>query len=338
MPIFDEFVERARARPARIVLAEGEDERILTAAVKATQDGIAKITVLGAAGAIEARARQLDLSMQGIHIIDPASWAESAKFTKELFHIREHKGMTLEDARVRILDPLVMANMMTRLGYCDGTVAGAVYSTSDVVRTALQLIGKQDSCDLVSSFFIMVFERPFHPDLDVMVFADCALVVEPDPHELAQIAIVSADSARDFVGLVPRVALLSFSTDGSASHPLVDKVIGARALIGQMRPDLEVAGDIQLDAAIIPDILQRKSGNMRLQGPANVLIFPGLESGNIGYKLVERFAGAEAVGPIMQGLNKPANDLSRGCSVEDIYKIITVTVVQAGFSDLAEHF
>jgi phosphate acetyltransferase len=329
MSIFGEFVERARARPAHIVLAEGEDERILAAAVKAKRDGIARITVLGSASAIEARARQLDLSLKGIHIVDPAFWAESGRFADELFHLRAHKGMTLEDARARILDPLTLANMMTRLGYCDGTVAGAVYSTSDVVRTALQLIGKQDSCDLVSSFFIMVFERPFHPDLSVMVFADCALVVEPGPRDLAQIAIVSADSARDFVGLVPRLAMLSFSTDGSAGHPLVDKVTEARALVGRLRPELEVAGDIQLDAALVPEILQRKSKNMRFHGPANVLIFPGLESGNIGYKLVERFAGAEAIGPILQGLNKPANDLSRGCSVEDIYKIITVTVVQA---------
>jgi phosphate acetyltransferase len=336
MSIFDEFVERARARPAHIVLAEGEDERILAAAVKATRDGIAQITVLGPAGAIEARARQLDLPLNGIHIVDPAIWAESARFADELYHVRAHKGMTLEEARVGILDPLTMANMMTRLEYCDGTVAGAVYSTSDVVRAALQLIGRQDSCDLVSSFFIMVFERPFHPDLAVMVFADCALVVDPGPHELAQIAIVSADSARDFVGLVPRLAMLSFSTDGSARHPLVDKVVEATALMERMRPDLEVVGDIQLDAAIIPEILQRKSKNLRLHGRANVLIFPGLESGNIGYKLVERFAGAEAIGPILQGLNKPANDLSRGCSVEDIYKIITVTGVQANSQEAGE--
>lgn len=329
MTIFDRFVERARARPARIVLAEGEDVRILTAAAKATRDGIAQITVLGREDTIEQQSRRLDLSMQGIQVIDPANWPESRMFADEMLRLRAHKGMTREGARAGIRVPLTLANMMTGLGYSDGSVAGAVYSTSDVVRTALQLIGKQASCDLVSSFFIMVFGRPFHPDLSVMVFADCALVVEPDPRELAQIAIVSADSARAFLGLVPRIALLSFSTDGSASHPLVDKVTEARALIGQMRPHLDVVGDIQLDAAIIPEILQRKSKNMRLQGPANVLIFPGLESGNIGYKLVERFADAEAIGPILQGLNKPANDLSRGCSIEDIYKIITVTVVQA---------
>lgn len=329
MTIFDQFIERAQALPKHIVLAEGEDVRVLTAASMATQKGIAQITLLGNEQKITKRCAEKSISLDGMTILDPNDFGDLTTYANELYRLRSHKGMSEQDAREAILDPLILANIMTRTGVCDGSVAGAVYPTSDVVRTALQLIGKNVAYDLVSSFFIMVFDKPFHPSLDVMVFADCALIIDPDPVELAQIAIVSADSAKNFLGLVPRVALLSFSTDGSAKHPFVDKVVAARKLVAQSRPDLNVVGDIQLDAAIIPEILHRKSQSMHLQAPANVLIFPNLDAGNIGYKLAERFGGAQAIGPILQGLNKPANDLSRGCSMEDIYKIITVTVVQA---------
>lgn len=329
MAIFTEFVERARASPRHIVLPEGEDLRVLTAASMATAQGIAAITVIGRTAEIERQCRDNAIKLDAISVIDPAICGDIELYADALLEARAHKGMTRDQARVDIVDPLNLANIMTRLGECDGTVAGAVYSTADVVRAAFQLIGKDAGYDLVSSFFIMALERPVHPSLDVMVFADCALVIDPTAEELAQIAIVSADSAKNFVGLDPQVAILSFSTDGSASHPLVDKVVEATRLVRRLRPDLEVVGDIQLDAAVIPEILHRKSRSMRLARPANVLIFPGLESANIGYKLVERFAGAQAIGPVLQGLNKPANDLSRGCKVEDIYKIITVTVLQA---------
>ena len=329
MTLFDQFVERAQRTPKHIVLAEGTDVRVLTAAGQATQQGIARITLLGNEQQIKASCQQHSIVLDGISIVDPDNCAEHAAYTNELFRARAHKGMTEDKAASAIRDPLTLANIMVRAGVCDGAVAGAVYPTSDVVRTALQLLGKKEGYDLVSSFFIMVFDRPVDPSLRVMVFADCALIINPDATELAQIAIVSADSAQSFVGLSPQIALLSFSTDGSAQHELIDKVIHARQLIDELRPDLNVVGDIQLDAAIIPEILHRKSKSMRLDRPANVLIFPDLEAGNIGYKLVERFAGAQAIGPILQGLNKPANDLSRGCSVDDIYKIITVTVLQA---------
>ena len=329
MTLFDRFVERAQASPKRIVLPEGEDVRVLTAASMAVQRGIARITVLGNRQKIISQCADNSISLESVDIIDPDDFDDLMTYADELHRARSPKGMSMEDARRIILDPLHLGDIMTRVGVCDGSVAGAVYPTSVVVRTALQLIGKSADYDLVSSFFIMAFDHPFHPSLDVMVFADCALIIDPDAAELAQIAIVSADSAKNFVGLDPRVALLSFSTDGSAQHPFVDKVVAARKLINQARPDLNVVGDIQVDAAIIPEILHRKSRNMHLQAPANVLIFPNLDAGNIGYKLAERFGGAQAIGPILQGLNKPANDLSRGCSTEDIYKIITVTVVQA---------
>lgn len=329
MTFYDQFVERARSAPKHIVLAEGADVRVISAAGEVIRQGIAQITLLGNARQINECCRKNELTLDGISIIDPEDCAEIDTYANELHRVRAHKGMTEEGAAAAILDPLTLANILTRMGVCDGSVAGAVYTTSHVVRSALQLIGRKAGYDLVSSFFIMVFDRPIDPALSVMVFADCALIIDPDAVELAQIAIVSADSARNFVGLTPRVALLSFSTDGSAEHQLIDKVVQAKRLIGDMRPELKVVGDIQLDAAINPDILHRKSQTMRLEQPANVLIFPGLEAGNIGYKLVERFAGAQAIGPILQGLNKPANDLSRGCSVDDIVKIITVTVLQA---------
>lgn len=329
MVLFDQFIARAHAAPKHIVLPEGTDARVLAAAERVTRLGIAQITLLGNRQQINECRQKHGLTLDGVAIIEPADYTDLSTCANELFRQRAHKGMTEEEAATAILDPLTLANVFTRTGVCDGTVAGAVYTTSDVVRNALQLIGKKPDYDLVSSFFIMVFDRPVDPSLDVMVFADCALIIDPDAGELAQIAIVSADSARDFVGLSPQVALLSFSTDGSAKHELVDKVVQARELIRGLRPDLNVVGDIQLDAAINPEILHRKSKSMRLKRPANVLIFPGLEAGNIGYKLVERFGGAQAIGPIMQGLNKPANDLSRGCSIDDIVKIITVTVLQA---------
>ena len=329
MTLFDRFIERAQASPKRIILAEGEDIRILKAASMAIQSGVAHVTVLGNKQNIIKQCSDSRISLHGIEIIDPNEDDDLVTYAAELHRVRSHKGMSKKDAQKAILNPLHLGNIMTRMGVCDGSVAGAVYPTSDVVRTALQLIGKNTAYDLVSSFFIMAFDHPFHPSLDVMVFADCALIIDPDAAELAQIAIVSADSAKNFVGLDPRVALLSFSTDGSAEHPFVDKVVAARKLVNQSRPDLKVVGDIQLDAAVIPEILHRKSRSMHLQAPANVLIFPDLDAGNIGYKLAERFGGAQAIGPILQGLNKPANDLSRGCSIEDIYKIIIVTVVQA---------
>ena len=329
MRLFDEFVSRARGAPRRVVLPEGEDERIMEGAVRAAEDGVAEIVMLGEPGTLAALAERRGLSLAGIRIVDPAANPQSSEHAETLYRLRCHKGMTLQQAQEAILEPLTLANVMTRCGACDGSVAGAVYATGDVVRAALQIIGKTEGFDLVSSFFIMLFDPPRDQELDVMVFADCALVVQPDAEELAQIAAMTAASASEFVGMQPRVAMLSFSTDGSADHALVHKVREATASIRARMPDLPVVGDIQLDAALIPSILERKSRTMQIDKPCNVLVFPGLEAGNIGYKLVERFGGAEAIGPVLQGLARPANDLSRGCSADDVYKIIVVTVLQA---------
>ena len=230
-------------------------------------------------------------------------------------------------------DPLFFANMMVRLGEADGSVAGAHYTTADTVRAAIQMLGMKTGYTLVSSFFIMLLCEPYHEIDGALIFADCGLVVEPDAAELAQIAIVSADTARSMLGMEPRVAMLSFSTHGSAKHPLADKVIEATETVRRQRPDILVDGEVQLDVGIIPEISARKAPDSRVAGRANVLVFPDLQAGNIGYKLVERLANALAIGPILQGLDKPANDLSRGCSADDVYRVTAVTVVQAQASE-----
>ncbi|WER48076.1 phosphate acetyltransferase [Cupriavidus sp. WKF15] len=323
------IIDRARAAPCRIVLCEAEDSRILQAAARATRESIAQVILVGNPERITAAAHALGIGLDGMSIVDPATSALAPSFAQALYAMRQKKGMTLDQARQAVLDPLCFANLMVRQGHADGSVAGAVHTTADVVRQAIQLIGLAPGFRLVSSFFLMMLCEPFHALKGGLIFSDCGLVVNPDAEELSEIAMAAADSARSLLNEEPRVAMLSFSTCGSAKHAAVDKVVAATERVRAQRPGLAIDGDVQLDAAIVAEIAERKIPHSRVGGHANVLVFPNLEAGNIGYKLAERLGGAKAIGPMLQGLKKPANDLSRGCSEEDVFHVIAVTVVQA---------
>ncbi|MEQ9107345.1 MAG: phosphate acetyltransferase [Limnobacter sp.] len=329
MKAFRRIIDKARSSPKTIVLSEGDDLRVLQAAVRVTAEGCAKIILVCNRARTVIIAKEQGIDLTGIDLIDPATSGHAEAFAQMLFSLRKAKGMTLTMAREQVLDPLCYANLMVRLGHADGSVAGAVHTTAEVVRNAIQIIGVKPSFKLVSSFFLMMLCEPFHTLKGGLIFSDCGLVVDPDAAELADIAIAAADSARDLLMEEPRVAMLSFSTSGSAHHPSVDKVIAASRRVKMLRPELALDGDVQLDAAIVAEIAQRKIKDSAVMGRANVLVFPNLDAGNIGYKLAERVGGAVAIGPLLQGLNKPANDLSRGCSTDDIFNVIAVTVVQA---------
>jgi phosphate acetyltransferase len=329
MKAINRIIEHARATPMRIVLCEPEDPRVLQAAQRATREGIARIVLVGDAVRIRETAAREQIDLAGMDVIDPAASTLTASYADELFALRGRKGMTRDEAQRETMKPLTFANLMVRLGHADGSVSGAVNTTADVVRAAIQIIGVRPAFKLVSSFFLMMLCEPFHTMKGGLIFSDCALVVEPDANELAEIAMAAADSAKSLLMDEPRVAMLSFSTSGSARHAAVDKVVTATARVKALRPGLAIDGDVQLDAAIVSEIARRKVEHSQVEGHANVLIFPSLEAGNIGYKLAERIGGARAIGPLLQGLNKPANDLSRGCSADDIYYVIAVTSVQA---------
>ncbi|MBU9281083.1 phosphate acetyltransferase [Burkholderia multivorans] len=329
MKALDRILESARCRPMRIALSEADDPRVLAAAARATRDGIAHIVLVGPRAAIHAAAARDGVSLDGMTLVDPAASASRDMYADTLHALRKNKGMTADVARDAVLDPLCHANLMVRLGDADGSVAGAVHATADVVRAAIQLIGVDPAFRLVSSFFLMMLCEPFHTIKGGLIFSDCALVVDPDAEQLAEIAMAAADSAQALLGETPRVAMLSFSTSGSAHHAAVDKVTAATQRVRAQRPTLAIDGDVQLDAAIVAEIAERKIVHSQVGGHANVLVFPSLEAGNIGYKLAERIGRAKAVGPLLQGLRRPANDLSRGCSADDVYHVIAATTVQA---------
>lgn len=329
MTVLDNIIQRAQADPKRIVLTEGEDSRIIQAAERLSKDKVAEITILGDATVIAATASELGLTLAGVSVVDPSVSSLRESLAEVLFETRAKKGMTQEKAFELAGQPLWFANLSVKAGYQDGVVSGAVHTTGDVVRAAIQVIGVDKAFNMISSFFLMVLDQPHHPGQGSMVFSDCALVIDPDAAQLAEIASAAANSYQALNGDAAKIAMLSFSTEGSASHPHVDKVAEATRLVKAARPDLTIDGEIQLDAAIVPAVAASKITNSEVHGAANVLVFPSLEAGNIAYKLVERFAGASAVGPMLQGLAKPANDLSRGCNADDVYYVAAVTVVQA---------
>lgn len=328
MNVLDQIAARAARQPARIVLCEGDDPRILHAAARATQDGIAYITLIGNTAAIRERAHQENISLDQVQIVDPNTSPLTPDLTQALLEIRSRRRTTPEKARADALHPLHFAHLMVRTGHADGSVSGAAYTSPEVIRSAIRIVGRPPGRPLLSSFFLMHFDQLHHPVRGGMIFADCGLNIDPSAEQLADIAINAVHNARCLLHETPRVAMLSFSTAGSARHPSTEKVIQAARLVRQRCPDLIIDEDVQLDAAIMPNIASIKSPDSAVKGRANVLIFPNLDAGNIGYKLAERIGGATAIGPILQGLNKPANDLSRGCSIRDVYYAIAVTVIQ----------
>jgi phosphate acetyltransferase len=329
----DLIYDKAKANTYRIVLAEGEDPRILEGAARANELGLAKPILIGDQDKIAFMAKDKDLFIDGIEIIDlKVSDQVDAYADHYIDYYKNHKKPRVysKDAALEaMMDPLNFAAMMVRLGDADGSVAGAVATTADTVRAAFRLIGKAKGAKLISSFFLMVMDQEHHARKETVVFADCAITIDPSEDDLADIAIASAKSLARFTNEEPRVAMLSFSSLGSASHPNVTKVENATRIVRDQNPELIVEGEVQFDAAFVPSVGKSKIPNSVIKGDANVFVFPDLEAGNIGYKIAQRIGGAKAIGPILQGLAKPANDLSRGCSAEDVCDCIAITALQA---------
>lgn len=331
MGLFEKLTAKAKSSRQRIVLPEGTEPRTLTAAARIIAEGIADVILIGDPAEITAKANELKLTnIEKAILVDPNDEKVLDKYAPLFYELRKSKGISMEDARKTASNPLYLGCLMIKNGDADGQVAGALNTTGNVLRAAFQVIKTKPGINVVSGAFVMVLpEGSAYGTNGLLIFADCAVIPDPTAAELAQIAVSAAQTARDIAGMEPRVAILSFSTKGSAKHEKVDKVIEATKIAKEMAPTLPLDGELQADAALVPSVGSSKAPNSDIAGRANVLVFPNLEVGNIAYKLVQRLGGVEAVGPVLQGLAAPVNDLSRGCSPDDIYKTIIITCNQA---------
>ncbi|MFC2123244.1 phosphate acetyltransferase [Bacteroidota bacterium] len=330
MNLLESLKERAKELNKRIVLPESLEERTLKAADQLIKEKIAHIILIGKEEEILEKARNLELdNIQSTTIVDPSNHLKKEKYINLMVELRKQKGLTIEEAAELIENPLYLSTLMIKNGDADGEVAGAMNATGDVLRPAFQFVKTLPGISVVSGAFIMILPEPMFGDDGILVFADCAVHPDPDDKQLAEIAVSTAKTARAIANMDPRVAMLSFSTKGSAQHELVDKVVSATKIAREIDPGIDIDGELQVDAALVKSIGQKKAPGSDIAGNANVLVFPDLNSGNIAYKLVQRLAHAEAIGPILQGMAAPINDLSRGCSVSDIVNLVAITANQA---------